>query len=148
MPDAVGRALRIFSILVAVAALLAGLHGLRERAWLFRGAPLQAFSPAFRDEVSAVEARVPPGEVVLYLGTSANDWSYILWSRALYPRNDVVVRYLPLSPEDIVSVRRAWSIHHGLEFDAAPSSLALQYPKDLGALPAMPDHVFLGSVTP
>jgi hypothetical protein len=97
MPDAVGRALRIFSILVAVAALLAGLHGLRERAWLFRGAPLQAFSPAFRDEVSAVEARVPPGEVVLYLGTSANDWSYILWSRALYPRNDVV-RILPPAP--------------------------------------------------
>ena len=120
MPDPVRRALRIFSVLVVAAALRTGIKGVRDRAWLFGAPPLQVFSPAFRNQVRAVEARVPPGEVVLYLGTSANDWSFILWSRALYPRNDVV-RLLPPVPADrIAELRARYRIRFAIANGGAP----------------------------
>ena len=137
--------------LVLAASVVAGARAIVLDATIaFRDAGPSVFPDSVVRQVEEVRREVPPGETILLVSESRTDgsWYTRLFQRALYPRNDVVVRYLPLSPEDIVSVRRAWSIHHGLEFDAAPSSLALQHPKDLGALPAMPDHVFLGSMTP
>jgi hypothetical protein len=116
----------------------------------FRNAGPSVFPDSVIRQVEEIRREVPPGESILLVSESRTDgsWYTRLFQRALYPRNDVVVRYLPLSPRDVASVRRVWSILHGLEFDAAPSSLGLQHPEDLGALPAMPDHVFLGSVAP
>jgi hypothetical protein len=143
--------LRGAGALVLTASAVCGVRAMvGDATTAFRDAGPSVFPDSVIRQVEEIRRDVPPGEAILLVSESHTDgaWYTRLFQRALYPRNDVVVRYLPLSPGKVASVRRIWSIHNGLEFDATPSSLALQHPKDLGALPAMPDHVFLGSVTP
>ncbi|HKD18961.1 MAG TPA: hypothetical protein VKG23_14000 [Thermoanaerobaculia bacterium] len=143
--------LRGAGALVLTASVVCGVRAMVYDATnAFRNAGPSVFPDSVIRQVDEIRREVAPGESILLVSASQTDgsWYTRLFQRALYPRNDVVVRYLPLSARDVASVRRVWSIHHGLELDTAPKSLALQHPEDLGALPAMPDHAFLGSVTP
>jgi len=122
----------------------------RDATIAFRDAGPSVFPSSVVRQVEEIRSAVPPGEAILLVSASRTDgsWYTRLFQRALYPRNPVVVRYLPLSARDIEALRRSWPIRYGMLLDVAPSSLALDPPRDLGALPAMPDHLFFGAVRP
>jgi hypothetical protein len=108
-----GRPLRAFSILVAVAALLTGFRAMRDRAWVFGAPPLRVFSDAFLGQVRAVESCVPPGAVLLFVEPPSDRWSFLLWRRALYPRNEVVLLET-VAPSDLARLRSKYGIRYAI----------------------------------
>jgi hypothetical protein len=142
-----GELLRFFSILVAAAALLAGVRALRERAWLFGAPPLRVYSPAFLNQVRAVEARIPPGEVLLFAGTSPNDWNFILWSRALYPRNDVVVLEPPVIAHRRALLREKYGARFAIAAGGPAPDPGFLWSVDLGPSPHAEESRF-GELSP
>ena len=116
-----GNPLRAFSILVAAAALLTGIKAMRDRAFLFGGPPLRTLSDEFLNQVRVVEARVPPGAVLLYVEPHSGHWSFLLWRRVLFPRNEVVMLESPLNPSDVARLRSKYGIRYAIAAgDPAP----------------------------
>jgi hypothetical protein len=142
-----GELLRVFSILVAAAALLAAFRAVRERAWLFEAPPLRVYSPAFLDRVRAVEARVPPGEILLFAGTSPNDWNFVLWSRALYPRNDVVALDFPPTARRQAELREKYGARFAIAAGSPAPDPGYLWSVDLGPTPHAEETRF-GELSP
>jgi hypothetical protein len=143
--------LRSAAALVVGASLVAGVKAdLADTVIAFRDAGPSVFHPSVSRQIDEIRQEVPAGETILLVSASRTDgsWYTRLFQRALYPRNDVIVRYLPFTSAEAERVRRAWPIRYGIVFDVAPSSLDLLDRRDLGALPAMPDHVFFGKLAP
>jgi hypothetical protein len=57
---------------------------------VFRNAPHSAFPAPFKTQVETVVSRLPRGETLLHLSTSAESWYSRMWQRALYPDHAVV----------------------------------------------------------
>lgn len=143
--------MRAAGAVVLVASLVCGVRARsRDATRAFRDAGPSNFPSTVTRQIDEIRREVPAGETILLVSASATDgaWYTRLFQRALYPRNDVVVRYLPLSSRDADGLRRKWSIRHGVELAPEPSSLAFTEHRDLGPLPAMPDRVFIGVLAP
>jgi hypothetical protein len=137
--------------LVVGASLLAGVRALaRDYDRAFHVAGKSVFPPGVARQVDAIRARVPAGASVLLLSASSTDgsWWARLFQRALYPRNPIVVRYEPLPSAQLARLRREWGLGWGLLLAPDASSLPFADREDLGTLPAMPDRVWLGPLTP
>jgi hypothetical protein len=116
----------------------------------FRDAGPSVFPATVTRQLEEIRGKIPAGETILLVSASATDgaWYTRLFQRALYPRNDVVVRYPPFSRQDEGVLRRKWPIHFGVELAPEPSRLDFADHRDLGPLPAMPDRVFIGTLAP
>ncbi len=82
---------RTLSVLVAGAALLCGTRAFLRQLPALRGPASTVFSPEFRAQVRAVEARLPPGAPVLHVCARQEGWFSRLWQRALYPNHRTIV---------------------------------------------------------
>ena len=141
--------LRAAAALVLLASLVSGTRALvRAYDRAFHEAGLSVFPPSVVRQIEQVRAEVPPGEGILLVSASNTDgsWYTRLFQRALYPRNAVVVRYLPLSGSDASALRRTRPLRYGVSLSPAPAALDFATVRDLGALPAMPDHVWIGAL--
>ena len=130
-----GKPLRAFSILVAAAALLTGFRAMRDRAWVFGAPPLRVFSDAFLGQVRAVESRVPPGAVLLYVAPPSNRWPFLLWRRALYPRNEIVLLESPVQPPDLARLRSKYGIRYAIAAGDPPPDPGYLWSVPLGRTP-------------
>ena len=143
--------LRGIAALVICASIWTGARALaRDFDRAFHVAGKGVFPPSVARQIDAIRATVPPRDAVLLLSASATDgaWWARLFQRALYPRNVVVVRYEPLVASDAARLRGDWHPRWALLLSPDGSSLALSDREDLGPLPAMPDHVWLGALAP
>jgi hypothetical protein len=134
-----------------MASLLCGVRAVaRDATRALRDAGPSNFPATVTRQLDEIRREIPAGETILLVSASATDgaWYTRLFQRALYPRNEVVVRYLPFSSGDADQLRSKWSIRFGIELAPEPSSLAFAEHRDLGPLPAMPDRVFLGVLAP
>lgn len=143
--------LRGFAALVLGASLWTGVRALAhdfDRA--FHEAGRSVFPSSVVRQLDAIRARVPPGAPVLLISASRTEgaWWARLFQRALYPRNAVVVRYQPLPAAELEQLNRAWRFGYGLLLSPEPSSLTLSNREDLGILPTLPNHVWLGAFAP
>ncbi len=144
-------ALRGLAALVLGASLWTGARALvRDFDRAFHEAGRSVFPPSVVRQLDAIRARVPAGASLLLFSASNTEgaWWARLFQRALYPRNVVVVRYLQPSREELARLNRAWRFGYGLLLSPEPSPLGLSRPEDLGILPTLPDHVFLGDFPP
>lgn len=143
--------LRSAAAVVLAASLVAGGRALyADLTRAFRDAGPSVFDSRVSRQIEAIRRRVPAGSSILLLSASATDgaWYTRLVQRALYRRNDVIVRYVPFSRRDADSLRARWSIHYGVLFATTPDALNFTRYEDLGALPAMPEKVWLGELAP
>lgn len=143
--------LRAFAALVAAAALLSFAAAFRKDYWIaFQDASPSEFPASVSGQVEAMTRVMPPGETLLLVAEFHADggWYARLFQRALYPRNRVIVGYMPLAPADIASLRRQWSARYGLALGVPPPDLGFLNHEDLGSLPAMKDRVWFGQVGP
>jgi hypothetical protein len=116
----------------------------------FHEAGKSVFPPSVARQLDAIRARVPAGDSLLLLAASRTDgpWWARLFQRALYPRNSLVVRYEPLPADELAQLNRVWRFRHGVLLSREPSSLVLSSREDLGSLPGLSDHVWLGDFAP
>jgi hypothetical protein len=120
----------------------------RDLTLAFRDAGPSVFGPTVRQQLDGLRSRLAPGAPLLLVAASHTDgaWYTRLFQRALFPRNPVVVRYLPYSLADELSDRRRWSIRHGLAIGNPPPNLEFVSHEDLGPLPALPDRLWFGEL--
>jgi hypothetical protein len=133
------------------ASLWVGVRALaRDFDQAFHVAGKSIYPPSVVLQIDAIRTRVPAGDSVLLVSASHTDgaWWARLLQRALYPRNVVVVRYEPLPPNELARLCQRWRFRHGLLLAPEGSSLALTAREDLGPLPALPDRVWLGRLSP
>ena len=147
VPGRAGSPLRAFSILVAAAALLTGIKAIRDRAYLFGAPPLRVFSKEFLGQVRALEARVPPGSVLLYVEPPSGHWSFLLWRRALFPRNEVILLESPLDRADVARLRSTYGIRYAIAVGDVPPDPGFLWSLDLGRTPHAAD-TRLGELAP
>jgi len=75
--------------LVLGASLVTGIRGIAaDLRTALRSAPRHAIPPELLEDARMIEARVPAGESIAYLGNQQppDNWFSRLWLRALYPR--------------------------------------------------------------
>ncbi len=141
--------LRGIAALVALASLLAGGAALyRDLTIAFRDAGPSVFGPTVRQQLDTLRDRLPAGAPLLLVSASRTDgsWYARLFQRGLYPRNPVVVRYLPLAPAAERAAIARWSVRHGLAIGNPPPDLGFAGHEDLGTLPALTDRLWLGEL--
>lgn len=143
--------LRGFAALVLGASAWIGVRALaRDFDRAFHEAGTSIFPASVTRQLDAIRARVPAGESILLLAASRTDgpWWARLLQRALYPRNAVVVRYEPLPADELAQLNRAWRFGYCVLLSPEPSSPVLSNREDLGTLPGLSDHVWLGAFAP
>jgi len=123
---------RAFFLLVALAAILCGLHaGLGSRAH-FERSPGKVFPPELREQLRAVEDRVPPGAFVLYVPAAPEFWYSRLWQRALYPRNEVVVLQPPVARQTLRELRVRYGARFAVSAGDPPTDPGFLWRVDVG----------------
>jgi hypothetical protein len=143
--------LRIIAILVVAASVVTGAIAMRKDVRIaFRDAGPSEFPASVNLQVEAITRGMPPGAGLLLLSQSHDDgaWYARLFQRALYPRNVVVVRYVPLTGPERDLLRRQWSLGYGLAMGVPPPDVGFLAHEDLGTLPALPDRVWFGKIGP
>ncbi len=93
------RAFAFTATLIFVGASLAsGFASMaRDLEAVRRGPGPGVFSPGFEEQARRVRAEVSPGVRILLVASRSDEWEARLWQRALYPRNPVSVRFLPVA---------------------------------------------------
>ena len=136
----------MFAATVGIGAV--ALYRDLQTAFLFAGP--SNVPASIRRQVEAIERRVPPGQPILLLSATLPDelWYTRLFQRVLYPRNEVLIRYLPLTRADADTLRNGRSIGYAIAFDAEPPDRSFRAVEDLGPLPAMAHRVWVGERTP
>jgi hypothetical protein len=136
---------------VLAASLAAGVVSIaRDLRVAFREAGPSNVPASIRRQIELIQKSVPPGEPILLVSATLPDelWYTRLLQRALYPRNAIIIRYQPLAHDDAASLRRRWSIRHGIALDASPPDIGFRDAEDLGSLPALSHRVWLGELAP
>jgi hypothetical protein len=137
--------------LVFAASLAAGVAGsARDLRVAFREAGPSNVPSTVRRQIELIQKFVPPGEPILLVSATLQEelWYTRLLQRVFYPRNVVIIRYLPLSHDEADSLRRRWSIRYGIALGASPPDVGFQAAEDLGVLPALSHRVWLGELAP
>ncbi|HEY1433909.1 MAG TPA: hypothetical protein VGG65_00960 [Thermoanaerobaculia bacterium] len=141
--------LRGIAAIVVAASIAAGARALRADLIIaFRDAGPSNTPASVARQLEAIRRLAPPGAPILLVAPAAGDdlWYTRFFQRALYPRNAVLIRYLPFARKDADTLRRHWKISHGVAFGAAPTDLGFLGPEDLGTLPASLDRVWAGAM--
>jgi len=99
-------------------------------------------------QIAAIEARVPAGEPLLLIGNTRTEELWYAWliQRLLYPRHVVLVRFEPVTRAEVAALERRWAIRHGVALARRPPDLGFVEAADLGALPTVEPHVWLGAL--
>jgi hypothetical protein len=138
---------RVFSVLVAVAALFCGVSAIVKEFPVAASPARSVFSPELRAQVRAVKARLPPGASVLYVPARQEAWFSRLWQRALYPDFRTIV----VQPWDI-SKLPAWRAKYGARFAITagnpPHDIAFVWKIDLGVVPGLQGTTWFGELAP
>jgi hypothetical protein len=141
-----GTAIAVFAAGIAAGALAMYRDF---RVALFEAGPSNVPGSISR-QLETVRAVVPQGEAILLVSNILPEelWYTRLIQRVLYPRQTVLIRYLPFPRAAADALRRRWNIRYGLVLDAQPADLGFAAPEDLGPLPALAHHVWFGSLPP
>lgn len=143
--------LRGAAAIVLAASFVAGGRALyRDLTIAFRDAGPSNIPSSVRRQIETVEAKVPPGARILLVSPEATDelWYTRLFQRAFYPRNAVIIRYLPLARPAADALRRRWTIGYGIAFRSEAIDLGFLGAEDLGTLPGSSDRVWAGEMAP
>lgn len=149
-----GGALRVVvltsTVLFVAAGLVVGVASFRrDFALSARQRGESVYSADFRRQVRYVTDRTPPRAGILLVATPQDTWRARLWQRALYPRNDVIVRLQPFAPD---SELRPLRVHHSVTFAITlgdPSvDLPLRWNEDLGRMFREEPRVRFGALEP
>ena len=140
--------LRLFSILVAIAALTCGARAVAVQAYRFEGRPFRALHPEFEAQLRTVLQKLPEGACLFHLSTVQEDWFSRLWQRALYPRNDMILVQPPLTRERIQSLRDRYGVRYAISFGDPPLDPGFLWKVDLGRLPLVHGTDWFGELAP
>jgi hypothetical protein len=140
----------VAAIVLAASLSAGGIAIVRDLRVAFRDAGPSNVPASVARQLDAVRQAVPAGEPVLLVsGTLPEElWYARLVQRVLYPRHHVLIRYLPFSRDAADALRRRWAIRFGLAMDVRPPDIGFLTPDDLGTLPAVDHHVWLGALAP
>ncbi len=130
------------------ASLSVGVDSLgRDLARTYRDADASVFPPGFFEQRERVREVAPPRAGILLVASPADAWQARLWQRALYPRNEVVVRYAPEPGfEELERLRHSRRVDFVMALGPVPDGLTLAGKKDLGGMPGGPQHVWIGAL--
>ena len=151
------RALVPLPVLGGLAALVAaaslGVGGIalyRDLRAAFRDSGPSVFAASVAGQIQAIRHSVPPGASILLTAADDSDgkWYGLLFQRALFPRNRVIVRYLPLSRADMQPLVTLYSIRYALAVGPPASNAGFRVRADLGPLPGLPYGVSFGEFAP
>jgi hypothetical protein len=140
-------AARILSVLVAVASLLCGVRAFRRQMPVLMSPAPSVFSPEFRAQVRAVEARLPPGAPVLHVCAQQEGWFSRLWQRALYPDHRTIV-VQPWDVPRLGELRAKYSARFVISAGRPPVDPGYLWKVDLGPVPGLPGVTWFGELRP
>jgi hypothetical protein len=138
---------RLFSVLVATAALLCGVNAF-VRAFPIAASPaLSVFSPEFREQVRLVKSRLPAGASVLYVSAQPEGWFSRLWQRALYPDYRTIV-VQPWNFSKLAELRAKYNARFAISAGQPPHDLGFVWKVDLGVVPGLQGVSWFGELAP
>jgi hypothetical protein len=140
-------AARTLSVLVAGAALLCAVRAFRWQLPVLKSPASSVFSPEFRAQVRAVEARLPPGASVLHVCAQQEGWFSRLWQRALYPNHRTIV----VQPWDVPRLgefRAKYGARFAISAGKPPIDPGYLWMVDLGRIPGLPGVTWFGELRP
>ncbi len=138
---------RTLSVFVAVAALLCGARAFQRWIPSLTSPALTVFSPEFRAQVRAVEARLPPGAAVLHVSAQQEGWFSRLWQRALYPDHKTIV-VQPWNMPRLAEFRAKYATRFAISAGNPPLDPGYQWMVDLGPVPGLPGVTWFGELRP
>ena len=138
---------RTLSVLVAGAALLCGARAFRRQLPLLTSPASTVFSPEFRAQVRAVEARLPPGAPVLHVCGRQEGWFSRLWQRALYPDHRTIV-VQPWDVPRLGELRAKYGARFAISVGKPPVDPGYVWMVDLGQVPDLPGVTWFGELRP
>jgi hypothetical protein len=135
-------------IVVAASLAVGGAAIARDLRVAFRDASPSVFTPIDRAQMAAVRASIPPRASLLLVATTDDAWEARLWQRAFYPEYAVIVRYVPLQPDELKRLRDQYAIRHAISLGVNPPDPGFRSHQDLGMLPGSPGHAWFGELEP
>jgi hypothetical protein len=140
-------AARTLSVIVAGAALLCGARAFRRQMPFLANPAESIFSVEFREQLRAVEARLPTGAPVLHVSAEQEGWFSRLWQRALYPNHKTIVVQpwdIPRLPE----LRAKYGARFAISVGKPPVDPGYVWKVDLGKVPGLPGVTWFGELRP
>jgi hypothetical protein len=138
---------RVFSVLVAVAALFCGVSAIVKEFPVAASPARSVFSPELKAQVRAVKARLPPGASVLYVPARQEAWFSRLWQRALYPDFRTIV-VQPWDKPRLAEVRAKYGARFAISAGTPPEDLGFLWKIDLGVAPGLQGTTWFGELAP
>ena len=146
--------------LVLGASLVTGIRGIAADLRTVRSAPRHAIPPELAEGVRLIEARVPAGVSIAYLGNQKppDNWFSRLWQRALYPRRVILFETEPsavkLDTADqprvqaLEASRVAYSIRYAISAGSPPRDPGFLSRVELPPIPGYPYVIWFGELAP
>jgi hypothetical protein len=129
---AVARTVRIFSVLVALAALACGAAALRQAAERFAQPPRVALPAPLRERLRTVEDRLPAGASVFYVSEVPEYWFSRLWQRALYPGHLAILVQPEMTQRQFDELRVRYGVRYAISAGQHPRDPGFAWKIDLG----------------
>jgi hypothetical protein len=142
--------------LVLGASLVTGLRGFAaDLRQAYRGAPRHAIPPELVEEARMIEARVPAGASIAYVGNQEppDVWFSRLWQRALYPRRVLLFDTEPRASNQprvqaLEASRAAYSIRYAISAGNPPRDPGFLSRVELPPIPGYPYVLWFGELAP
>jgi len=126
------RVLRLFSVLVALAALACGALALKHAAGQLAGPPRVALPAPLRERLRTVQSQLPAGANVFYVSEVPEYWFSRLWQRALYPDHVAILIQPDVTRQRFDDLRSRYGVRYAISAGQHPRDPGYAWKVDLG----------------